>query len=106
MPMKKMYKVLAAVERNGQTFWSRMGVGFPNRDESINMLLDFLPVATKDGQVKLQLRELTDEDLARSQERKAQRGSEWMPRTGRVDANVNMELPVQMEAANANEIPF
>lgn len=101
MPTKKMFKVLAPIERNGQTFWMRTGVGFPNRDDSINLHLDAIPF-TGSGPIKLQIREMTDEDFARSSERK----SEWQQRSTRADASLGMPLPVQMEAANANDAPF
>lgn len=33
------------VERNGRTYWNRIGVGFVNQDGSINVRLDALPVS-------------------------------------------------------------
>jgi hypothetical protein len=32
-------------ERNGRTFWNRIGVAFLNRDGSINVRLESLPVS-------------------------------------------------------------
>lgn len=56
---KRMFKVLCPVERkDGSTHWMRVGTGFPNRDQSINLYLDVLP-----ANQKLQLREMDDEDL-------------------------------------------
>jgi hypothetical protein len=56
---KKMFKVLSAIEkRDGGTFWMRVGSGFTNRDNSVNIYLDVIP-----KNFQLQLRELDEEDL-------------------------------------------
>lgn len=69
MTMKKMFKVLCPMEgRNGNKWWMRLGTGFPNKDESINIYLDAVP--TKPG-FHLQLREVTEEDMKQSAERRA-----------------------------------
>lgn len=44
----------------GKAFWPRIGVAFTNRDGSLSILLDSLPIGTN----KLQVRELK-EDAAR-----------------------------------------
>ena len=51
MPSNKK-TVLCPIERDGKTFWQRLGVAFVNRDESLNVYLDGLPVNGK-----LQLRD-------------------------------------------------
>ena len=49
----KRYKVLSPVKnKDGRTFWVKMGIGFPNQDGSTNIFLDGLPVNGK-----LQLRD-------------------------------------------------
>ena len=59
IPGKKMFKVLTPIERkDGTTFWLRLGAGFHNKDESINVYLDAYP-----ANLKLQIREMTDEDF-------------------------------------------
>jgi hypothetical protein len=56
----RMFKVLCPVNRkDGTTHWMRVGTGFPNKDQSVNMYLDVLPVNQK-----LQLREMDEEDFA------------------------------------------
>jgi len=56
---KRMFKVLAMIpKRGGGTHWSRIGTGFTNRDDSINIYLDLMP-----KNFELQLRELDDDDL-------------------------------------------
>lgn len=56
--MKKRFNVISPVERkDGKTFWVRIGVGYANRDNSINMYLDALPVNQR-----LQLREADDDE--------------------------------------------
>jgi len=60
LPARKIYKVLIPIERkDGKTHWLRVGTAFPNRDESINLYLDAMPL----GEKKLQIRELDEEDL-------------------------------------------
>lgn len=60
---KKMFKVITAIEkRNGEKFWTRCGTGFTNKDDSINLYLDVIPAGQKE--FMLQLRELTEEELA------------------------------------------
>ncbi|MCB9561183.1 MAG: hypothetical protein H6709_04750 [Kofleriaceae bacterium] len=68
----RMFKVLCPIEKKdgGGTFWMRIGTGFPNKDQSINLYLDALPINQK-----LQLREMDEEDLRRSEARRAERRS-------------------------------
>ena len=42
--MIKRKKVLSPVENNGKTFWRLLGTAFVNKDNSINVFLDGLPV--------------------------------------------------------------
>ena len=68
---KRMFKVLSPIERkDGSTYWMRLGNAMTNKDESINIYLDALPT-----QPKLQLRELTAEELREREERRAQSAS-------------------------------
>ena len=56
-----MFKVICPIEkRGGGTYWMRMGTGFTNKDDSINIYLDALP-----KNFQLQLREMDEEDLRR-----------------------------------------
>jgi hypothetical protein len=56
-----MFKVLSAIDkRDGGTFWMRVGSGYTNRDNSVNIYLDVIP-----KNFQLQLRELDEEDLRR-----------------------------------------
>jgi hypothetical protein len=59
---KKMFKVLCPIpKRDGSgKWWMRVGSGFENKDNSINVYLDAMPVR---GDVTLQLRELDENDL-------------------------------------------
>lgn len=57
--LKKMFKILCPItKKDGTTFWMRVGTGFPNKDDSVNLYLDVLP---RDG--KLQLRAFDERDL-------------------------------------------
>jgi hypothetical protein len=56
----RMFKVITPIEKKGGgTFWMRVGTGFPNKDQSINLYLDAMPFNHT-----LQLREMDEEDLA------------------------------------------
>ncbi len=62
-----MFKVLSAIEkRDGGTFWMRVGSGFTNRDNSVNIYLDVIPKT-----FQLQLRELDEEDLRKRDPQRA-----------------------------------
>ena len=54
---KKMFRVLTPIERDGKTYWVRTGVGFTNKDDSINIHLDVLPTNGR-----LQLRDFEEDD--------------------------------------------
>jgi hypothetical protein len=60
---RKLLAAFAITERKGfdKPFWNRVGTAFHNRDGSINIYLDALPL-----QGKLQLREETQRDKERS----------------------------------------
>lgn len=62
---KKMYKVLSPIEKKGGgTYWMRIGTGYTNRDDSLNLYLDAIPPTNaKSNRYELQIRELTEEDL-------------------------------------------
>ena len=83
---KRMYKVLCPIERkDGGTYWMRVGNAFSNKDDSLNVYLDAMPVKF----TCLQLREFDEEDLRRRE-------------TGR---QTNMNPPVS-GAAIAEPAPF
>ncbi len=72
-----MFKVLSPIERkDGSTYWMKLGNAMTNKDDSINIYLDAFP---KD--MKLQLRELTEEELRERAERRAQYASRDRHRT-------------------------
>ena len=69
--LKRTFKVISPIERrdgNG-VWWMRCGNAFTNKDESINVYLDAMPAPGKDG-FKLQLRELTEEELRERAEKR------------------------------------
>ena len=64
---KKTFKVLALVpKKDGGTYFMRIGNAYTNRDDSINLYLDVLPLHGK-----LQLRELDENDLREREQRRA-----------------------------------
>ncbi|MBV8756867.1 MAG: hypothetical protein JO257_06325 [Deltaproteobacteria bacterium] len=66
--MKKMWKVICPIEKKDGTgtHWARLGVAYGNKDESINLYLDSLPMNGK-----LQLREWTEEELRERDQRRS-----------------------------------
>ena len=59
LQQKKMFKVLAMTpKKDGGTIWTRVGTGFTNRDQSVNIYLELMP-----KNFELQLRELDEDDL-------------------------------------------
>lgn len=82
---KKVFKVLCPIERRDGTgvWWMKCGNAYGNKDESINIYIEAIPLAglTKEG-LKIQLRELTDEELRERAEKKASYSSR-----GGVDPN-------------------
>lgn len=77
----RMFKILSPIEKKGGgTHWMRLGTGYANKDQSVNIFLDALPLNHK-----LQLREMDEED--------------FRPRGGRRDEGP----PVQ---SAASELPF
>jgi hypothetical protein len=63
MPDNKRMKVLCPLERNGKTFWMRVGVAFANKDGSINVYLDAFPTDRK-----LQIRPLDERETPAEKE--------------------------------------
>jgi hypothetical protein len=49
--------VFAVTERDDKSFWTRVGAAFPNKDGSVNIFLDALPVSGK-----LQIRDDDDQN--------------------------------------------
>ena len=79
---RKPLTVLAVQEKkDGPTRWTKLGVAFPNRDGSITLYLDALPVGTN----KLQVRE----------ER------EWTPRAAANGNGLGATAPAFAEAEEA-----
>jgi hypothetical protein len=58
MDPSRRKKVLCPLERNGKTYWLRIGTAFINKDGSTNVLLDAYP-----SNQKLQIRDLDERDL-------------------------------------------
>ena len=90
---KRMYKVLCPIERNGSTYWMRLGSAFGNRDESINVYLDAVPAASKEGSLKLQIRELTEEELRARAEKRASYTAAHGPGNGAQPAATTQGIP-------------
>ena len=84
---KRMYKVLCPIERkDGGTYWMRLGTGFTNKDDSLNIYLDAMPTKL----THLQIRPMDEEDLRRR---------EGSPRQGHLNAPA-------AETAGLESVPF
>lgn len=69
---KKMFKVISPIERrDGGKWWMRCGTAHGNKDDSINVYVDALPLAgmAAGKGITLQLREYTEEELRERSER-------------------------------------
>ncbi len=72
MLQKRMFKVIAPMERSdGTKWWLRCGNGFTNKDDSLNLYITCLPVGSAKGEITLQVRELTEEELRQNAEKRA-----------------------------------
>lgn len=60
-PGKKPLAVYAIVDRKEKNYWVRVGAAFANRDGSVTIYLDALPIGTN----RLQVREQRSQDDAR-----------------------------------------
>ena len=67
---KKMMQIVGAVQRttgdDKKTWWTKIGVGFQNRDGSWNLRFDYLPARLAD--TTIQLREFAPKDAAKPTE--------------------------------------
>ena len=67
---KKMMQIVGAVERtvgeNKKTWWTKIGVAFPNKDGSWNLRFDYLPARLSDTTV--QLRDIDPKDTTQPTE--------------------------------------
>jgi hypothetical protein len=96
-----MYKVVCPVKmKDGGTYWMRLGSGFDNKDNSINLYLNAFPVGQ--DEIKLQIREVTEEEMRERAEKRATYQARAAGGAGRVDYN---GLPSASPAA-AGDIPF
>lgn len=54
--MTDRYDAMVARERNGKTFWTRIGTMFPSKSgEGFNLVLDALPLPDKDGRCAINM---------------------------------------------------
>ena len=83
---KRMFKVITPIDKkDGGKYWMRVGSGFTNKDDSINIYLDAIPLG-QGKEVTLQLREMTDEDFRRNTERRNAFTPPANPQTSMPDA--------------------
>ena len=83
---KRMFKVITPIDKkDGGKYWMRVGSGFTNKDDSINIYLDAIPLG-QGKEVTLQLREMTEEDFRRNNERRNAVAPPQTPQTSMSDA--------------------
>jgi len=67
---KKMMQLVGAVQRNvgddKKTWWTKIGVAFPNKDGSWNLRFDYLPARLSD--TTIQMREMDAKEAAQPSE--------------------------------------
>ncbi len=101
MLQKRMFKVIAPMaKKDGGTWWLRCGSGFANKDNSINIYLDALPLGQQ--QITLQLRELTEEELRERSDRRAS----YSARGGGGVYNEPVSLPTMSSEPVVSDVPF
>lgn len=109
MVQKKMYKVLTPIQKHDGTgsWFMKIGSGFTNKDDSINLYVDVIPVGIAPGKgMTLQIRELDENDL---RQREASRANKGRPDLGATGASLN--APVGTGAAGSalpasDAVPF
>jgi len=102
---KKMYKVLTPIQkRDGSGSWfMKVGNGFTNKDDSINLYVDVIPVGIAPGKgMTLQIRELDDNDL---RQREASRAGNGRGELGAPGGNLDALSATGSHAASES-IPF
>ena len=62
--MKDVYAIYENKNHNGQARWVRVGVAFENRDGSVNVLLDAIPLSGR-----LQIRDRAEPQTAKEESR-------------------------------------
>jgi hypothetical protein len=104
-----MFKVIAPIDtEGGGTYWLRCGTAFLNKDNSINVYLDAMPLKVKAGEaVKLQLREYTDEDRREREEKRAAYSARGTLATG-LNPNLGNNIIASGQAglSAADGVPF
>jgi hypothetical protein len=102
MMQKKMFKVLSSIDkRDGTSFWMRVGSGFTNKDNSVNIYLDVIPKS-----FQFQLRELDEEDLRRRESRRGEPGAEGGLATSHPDAGLVASARAAASGHGDASLPF
>ena len=100
---KRIYKVLTAIpKRDGSGSWfMRVGSAYTNKDDSINLYLDAIPVNQGKG-VTLQIRELDEADLRqRDGQRDGQRAA-----SARSEGGGSLASLDSIVASQGSQLPF
>lgn len=83
---KNMKSVYTIVDRGGKTFWVRIGVGFTNRDGSLNLRLDAIPVNGSLHVRDWEPYEKRDDNNAQARGRPAKRDTSQEPEPSPLDS--------------------
>lgn len=87
MQQKREYKVLAPIPKaNGGEWFMNVGRAYDNVDGSVNLYIDALPTQTGKG-LKLQLRQLDEEDLRRREAYRASAAANGRPSSVTIHTN-------------------
>lgn len=108
---KKIYKVLAPIQKhNNQGSWfMKVGSGYTNKDDSINLYLDAIPCVPEGGKMTLQIRELDADDLRQRETNRASyaRGALGAPGAGfDASSGIGSHGPTVGATGASESIPF
>ena len=102
---KKIYKILSPLEKKGGgTYWMRVGTGYTNRDDSINLYLEAIPPPNSTShRYELHIREFTEEDRRKME---SARKSDSTDLGGVGGGPLPSSRAVTAGLGSANDVPF
>lgn len=106
MTSSKRFKVLAIMQKSDGSgeYMTRVGNAFENKDSSINVYMDLLPLGTK--QVKLQIREINEQDLRERDAYRARMAGDPLGSRAAVASASSASLASSAAALAADNTPF
>lgn len=97
----KMKIVYVITERDGKSFWNRVGVAFVNSDDSLNVKLESLPISGE-----LHIRDYVPQDDPPPQQRRAAREEPQQRRTKREEPPQRRSKREEPQDDQDDDLPF